>query len=286
MGRNKAPSENTIRMLCSRAAGMCEFEGCNKRLFYDNVTRKEFNNSFVAHIIASSSNGPRGDKTLSSQLSDKLENLMLMCADHHKLIDDSKIGPRDYPVEKLKKMKKEHEEKIEKLCSLFHVPQSEVVRFVSPIKGRDEMFIDLNEAAQAILPRYQPASTYGVSITISSSFDYGAREYWDDCMRQLNNQFQRSLNNPYIENEKTALSIFPLAPIPLIAKLGELIGDKYPCEVYQKTRQPNTWRWQISQSTSAFSIEKIPFENEEKNIAIILSLTGNVSEDRLPPNAR
>ena len=51
MSRGKNPSENTIRMLCGKAAGMCEFEGCGKRLFYDNVTLSEFNNAFVAHII-------------------------------------------------------------------------------------------------------------------------------------------------------------------------------------------------------------------------------------------
>lgn len=41
MGRNKAPSENTVRMLCGKAAGMCEFEGCNKRLFYDGVGQND-----------------------------------------------------------------------------------------------------------------------------------------------------------------------------------------------------------------------------------------------------
>ena len=51
MSRNKAPSDNTVRILCGKAAGMCEFEGCNKRLFYDNVTLAEFNNAFVAHIV-------------------------------------------------------------------------------------------------------------------------------------------------------------------------------------------------------------------------------------------
>ena len=73
MSRNKAPSDKTVRILCGKSAGMCEFEGCNKRLFYDNVTLAEFNNAFVAHIVASSANGPRGNKVLSPQLSDKLE---------------------------------------------------------------------------------------------------------------------------------------------------------------------------------------------------------------------
>ena len=106
MGRNKSPSENTVRILCGKAAGMCEFEGCNKRLFFDGVTLAKFNNAYVAHIVASSAEGSRGDKIKSPQLSDKLENLMLMCADHHKLIDTPKTGPRDYPVERLKEMER------------------------------------------------------------------------------------------------------------------------------------------------------------------------------------
>ena len=64
MGRNKGPSDSTVRMLCGKAAGMCEFEGCNKRLFYDGVTLSKFNNAYVAHIVASSANGPRGDAVL------------------------------------------------------------------------------------------------------------------------------------------------------------------------------------------------------------------------------
>lgn len=74
----------------------------------------EFNNAYVAHIVASSVEGPRGDKTLSPLLSDKLENLMLMCADHHKLIDNPTTGPRDYPVERLKDMKKRMKKKSRK----------------------------------------------------------------------------------------------------------------------------------------------------------------------------
>ena len=93
---------------------MCEFEGCNKRLFYDGVTLSNFNNAYVAHIVASSANGPRGDKVLSPQLSDKLENLMLMCADHHKLID---TNVDEYPIERLKAMKVAHEEKLDRICS-------------------------------------------------------------------------------------------------------------------------------------------------------------------------
>ncbi len=281
MSRNKAPSENTIRILCGRAAGMCEFEGCNKRLFYDDVTRSEFNNAFVAHIIASSVNGPRGDKDLSAKLSADISNLMLMCADHHKLIDRPQIGPLEYPVDRLKRMKIDHEEKVARLCGLFNVPETEIVTFTSPIKGINAVNINIDMAAQAVLPQKQPASKYGVNISVSSSFSYKSKEYWEDCMRQLNMLFTTAICNPYIQFNRMGFSVFPLAPIPLIIKLGELFGDKVECDVYQKTRVPDTWQWQSSEVTNSFTTSQDVFEVESNAVAMVISLTNYISDERI-----
>ncbi|MEE1320236.1 MAG: SAVED domain-containing protein [Acutalibacteraceae bacterium] len=281
MSRGKNPSDNTIRMLCGKAAGMCEFEGCGKRLFYDNVTLSEFNNAFVAHIIASSKKGPRGDAELSHKLSDKIENLMLMCADHHKLIDIPSTGPRDYPVERLKEMKRNHEERVERICSLFNVPKTEIVMFSSPIKGKVSVNIDYKLAAKAVLPNKQPDSPYGINIPVFSRQDYRSEEYWKDCLSALEVQFNANLYNPFIQFNKSNFSIFPIAPIPLIIKLGELIGDKLPCDVYQKTRMPDTWEWQSDEQTNNFDlhIDKLDFSNN--SVALVLSLTDDISAERV-----
>lgn len=281
MGRNKAPKENTIKMLCGKAAGMCEFEGCNKRLFYDGVTHTEFNNAFVAHIIASSANGPRGDKELSPKLSDKLENLMLMCADHHKLIDEPKTGERDYPVERLREMKKKHEEKIERICSLFHVPKTEIVLFTSPIKGVNYGNIEYDLAAKAVLPGKQPGSSYGISISISSYHDYQSKEYWEECCSLLKMHFNMNLYNPYIQHLRANFSVFSIAPTPLIIRLGELISDKLPCDVYQKTRFPDSWEWQSEELTNEFTLEIYEEQGKENIVALIISLTNDVQNERV-----
>lgn len=281
MRRNKAPSENTIRMLCSKAAGMCEFEGCNKRLFFDGVTLAEFNNAYVAHIVASSVNGPRGDKTLSPLLSDKLENLMLMCADHHKLIDNPTTGPIDYPVDRLKAMKKAHEEKIEKVCSLFYVPKTEVVCFSSPIKGITPVNIDYRLAAKAVLPNKQPNSSYGVNIQVKSYYPYSTKDYWIDCLNQLQILFNSCIHNPAIQFRDVDFSVFPIAPIPLIIKLGELFGDKISCDIYQKTRFPDTWEWQSKELTNNFGVEVLKTNISNGIIALNISLTNDVQNDRI-----
>ena len=277
MGRNKAPSENTIRMLCGRAAGMCEFEGCGKRLFYDNVTGAEFNNSFVAHIVASSQNGPRGDKILSAQLSDKLENLMLMCADHHKLIDTE---VEKYPVEKLKDMKKEHEKKIDDICKLLNKKETEIVRFVSPIKGKQFVDIDYKLASKAVVEENRPASNYGISIEVRSVHNYRSEEYWNDCQKQLELRFEKNIANPFEHIKKSSFSIFSIAPIPLIIKLGELFGDKIPCDVFQKIRMPDSWEWQTKEKTNEFKAEKKIYRQDGRKVALILSLTNVIVQER------
>ena len=42
-----------------RAAGRCEFKGCNKPLYLHGITMDNCNLSNCAHIIGDSENGPR-----------------------------------------------------------------------------------------------------------------------------------------------------------------------------------------------------------------------------------
>ncbi len=63
----------------------------------------------VAHIVAREEGGPRGDVALSAKDRDSVSNLILLCATHHKIVDDH---PRTYTVERLKEMKRVHEEKV------------------------------------------------------------------------------------------------------------------------------------------------------------------------------
>ena len=85
-GKEIADSKKLILMgLCG---GKCEFRGCEKSIVQDMITGEKSNFSNFAHIVASSENGPRGDKDLSSKLSNDENNIMVLCRDHHKEIDD------------------------------------------------------------------------------------------------------------------------------------------------------------------------------------------------------
>ena len=58
------------------------------------------------HIVAKQTKGPRGKSVLSKADRDRYSNLILLCKNHHAAIDHN---PADWPIEKLHKIKSDHE---------------------------------------------------------------------------------------------------------------------------------------------------------------------------------
>lgn len=274
--RGKGPRTITKMMLCARAGGRCQFEGCNTKLFIDSVTLKKLNNSNFAHIVASAPNGPRGNDD-SYKLSDEIENLMLMCQKHHKLIDEN---PNIYTIPVLQKMKEEQERKIEELLDEMNYPKSEVVMLESPIKGSD-VSVDFKQAIEAIRAEgNNPASNHGVSISLKTYGNYRSHEYWDNLEKCLIDSVTYQIYSLYRQSPNIRLSIFPLAPIPLIIKLGELLGDKRKIDIYQKFREPDTWQWRSVELSNSFSTEKTKMGDGEKT-AVIISISSEIDISRV-----
>lgn len=69
--------------------------------------------------------------------------------------------------------------------------------------------------------------------------------------------------------------------MPLIIKLGELIGDKLPCDIYQKTRHPDTWEWQANELTNKLTLEIQAECGTESKVALIISLTNDIQNERV-----
>lgn len=156
LSRGKNPSKLTIHKLWVKSAGHCQFEGCNEALFIDGVTLQELNKANVAHIAASSTDGPRGNNQ-STELSNKFENLMLLCPTHHKLVDDM---PDEFTAEILQKMKLEQESKIEDLLATVNYPKTEIIRLESPIKQQSVQIV-YNKAVEAVRKcKKNPESTH------------------------------------------------------------------------------------------------------------------------------
>ena len=273
--RGNEPTNLTKFLLCSRAAGRCQF--CNKELFVDSFTLKDDNNSNLAHIIASSPDGPRGDAVRSFQESDKIENLMLMCLEHHHLIDENEDI---YTEEVLKEMKESHERKVRELVGTLDAEETEILLFMSKIKNRIDVNITPKQAVQAFIGSKRPYSLTGTKIEPKSNYDYKSKEYWKQQIHTIDCLVTSKINNIKDFNPQISFSIFPLAPIPLISYMGYKLGDKMPIDVYQKFRNPDTWKWQSLSLTNEFFVNKKIISDGNK-IALVISLTNDIVDERV-----
>jgi len=115
MARESIPT-NTKRQLWSQCGGYCQNPNCNKYLFLDN--EGEFVSiANAAHIIGAGSTGPRSEHMLADSIEKNgISNLIMLCLDCHKTIDELE---KRYAVEEICKWKKRHSEKI---SALFRIP--------------------------------------------------------------------------------------------------------------------------------------------------------------------
>lgn len=276
-GRGPAPSALTLNMLFANAAGRCQFEGCNKSVLFDELTLKTYNKSNVAHIVASSPKGARGDEIRSHQLSDKLSNLMLMCPEHHKQIDDFEA---EYPEGRLLEMKHRHEKAIADQCDLIYKEPSEVIMVSSPIKNRIPSRITFKSCADAVMPKKRVASQYGRRITIEVEDDYHSSHYWETASKALDRKYDQHITSILDECTNAHFSVFPLAPMPLIMKLGYKIGDKTRVDIFQFSRAEDSWSWLTHEQSNSFSIEKQTI-GDGNRIALVFALTADIATKRI-----
>ena len=276
MSVSDIPVKVKIR-LWGKSAGRCQYEGCNKPLFLDSLTKAEFNIAYIAHIIADKPNGPRGDAKLSVKLKDNVSNLMLMCDEHHRLID--REDAEGHPVERLREMKRKHEERIELLTSLQEDKQSHMLLYGANI-GHHNAPVSWEKASQAIVPNWYPAEKSAIELSLkNSSFKNHEENYWlierENLRRQFNQTVKPILNAGVIRH----VSIFALAPQPLLIELGCLLSDIPAAEVYQLHREPPNWIWQENPERFDYILQEPDRRNE--TVALNLSLSATVDNSRI-----
>jgi hypothetical protein len=105
------PTPTTLRNLYLASGGVCAIPGCDKRLNKANGAWI----GTVAHIVGAEDNSPRADHSMSPEEKRAFSNLILLCADHGRWIDDPKTGERDFPRAELQQIKRTHEQRFARL---------------------------------------------------------------------------------------------------------------------------------------------------------------------------
>lgn len=265
-------------LLWGRAAGRCQIEYCNRPLYRVPSTQDNRNIAQQAHIYAFSRGGPRASDDWPEDLLNDVENLMLVCYDCHVLID-REDGPERFTADVLREMKRRHEERIEIAADVALTRESHILTYGTYV-GDHQALPTFAEAKIALFPERAPASASLIELgTRTGSQRDHDDAFWAEQRRELKYQFERNVRIPIERGEVSHLSVFALAPQPLLIQLGVLLGDITPADVYQRHREPPGWNWPAG-------AEPVPFEvtapeNKTGTPALVFAISATITRDRI-----
>lgn len=275
-GRSRHIPESVRLMLWGRAAGRCEFSGCNQSLCRHPLTQETVNLADTAHIVGFSEDGPRGESELSEELAKDITNLMLLCKNCHRTVDENS---ESYPVELLKAMKEAHEKRVELATEITEDRRSHILLYGANV-GNHAAPLSFQKAAAAMFSERYPASRDPMSIgLVNSSFRDKTPDFWTMEAAQLRAQFAEQVAPRLARGDIEHLSIFGFAPQPLLMLLGFLISDIPAAEVYQLHREPPNWCWQPHVDVAEFAVEEP--DRTDGPPALVLAISATVTDDRI-----
>lgn len=269
-------SDKNKYMLWSISGGRCQYRGCNKILHTDILTKRNFNQSYIAHIVADSAGGPRGSEIRSAQLADDINNLMLLCDIHHRLIDKDDVA--GHKEDFLLKMKEEHEKRISNACAIAPDKQSHIITLNANI-GAHTPNVQYSITSQFLSPDYYPAEPKSIDLgTVNSLNKDSDSSFWTYEIHNLQQRFDCFIYPLLNSGEIKHISLFPFGPMPILMKLGTMMNDIYAVDVRQKRRRPDTWAFEKDIDTD-YIFEAA--QEVKANVALKIELSDFISNDRI-----
>lgn len=142
-------TEKAIKLLWANAAGRCSFTDCKERLTIEQAANlTPYISGEMAHIKGEKVGSNRHDESQTNEERNGYENLILLCPNHHTLIDKPE-NEEVYSADVLIKMKIMHEDNVSR--------RLEVIEFSSVEQLKNRIAIYLTENKQVWL-QYGPLS--------------------------------------------------------------------------------------------------------------------------------
>jgi hypothetical protein len=275
----KAIPDTTKLRLWVKSAGRCEFKGCNTPIWKNNLTLSEGNFAEIAHIIGSSKDGPRGtDQSKEAQID--FDNLILLCQRCHKEIDDH---PESYPVELLRAWKQDHENRIEIQTSYPEDIHKSTILLCSVNIGDRIVPINIEPIRNAMFPKFP--TNKGIKIEENNFDRKGTPEQWQTFAEgKIKRKVLRDLEEGIDDIKIKHISLFAIAPMPLLIYLGRWIGDTIPTDIYQSHRNiENTnkiWSWQEEVSAESTYFVSCKQEGTDEIVFLSLAISDSIERDK------
>lgn len=290
--RREPPQTEKIRVWAA-AAGRCEI--CGTDLLEGRITHVDMTLGELAHIVGAqdTSGSPRGQYAMSEEDRAKAENLLLICANHHDEID--REGSLDtMTIERLRKIKKAHEEWVAKVTGLDRDRSTAVLRVIGNLRGKS-VDVPRPAAAAAVLESDDRFPDFPFSLD-RSGIEIDLREipgevapdasYWSTATAKIDEVVRHPLAEAIRKDRVSHLSVFAFARLPLLVYLGSVIDDNIAVEVYQRHRASDAWAW-LNEAEVAFATSSEgPPDVSSTEAVLIMNVSGTVIPDEIPDDLR
>ncbi|MFG1929390.1 HNH endonuclease [Mycobacterium sp. NPDC048908] len=275
--------KDTVRnALWARTAGRCTI--CNRRLLGDSRTYlHSVLLAELAHNIGATAGpgSPRRNDDIADTESE--ENLLLLCHDCHKVIDHPEHIDL-FPPEKLREIKEAFERRIEMVTESGGLTRTAALRVGCKIRGSLAL-ASQREVAETLL-----AVNYLGLVETQRSGDFtcrihgsaGGKGFWDSAQQSIDDALylvRQAIDSGDVEH----ISVFAIAPIPVLVYLGWKLDDKTPARIFQKHRgQFIGWSWTDHDDPIDFEVLTADAQADASDVVLMCAVTSEVNTSRLP----
>jgi SMODS-associated and fused to various effectors sensor domain len=267
--------------LWARTSGRCTL--CNRRLLGDSRTyMHSVLLAELAHNIGATAgpNSPRREHREVPIDTEAEENLLLVCHDCHRLIDHPEHIDF-FPPEKLREIKEAFERRIEMVTENGGLTRTAALRVGCWIRGSLALASQREVAETLLAVNYlglvetQPSGEFTCWIGGRA----GGRGYWDAAQQSIDDTLhlvRQAVDSGDVEH----ISVFAVAPIPLLVYLGWQLDDKTPTRIFQKQRDQFVgWSWADQSDPIDFAVLGPEADTAAEEVVLLCSVTSDVNDD-------
>jgi hypothetical protein len=200
---------------------------------------------------------------------------MLLCPECHKLIDSH---PSRYTREALTAYKERNEKRIKHVTGLGPEYKTSILIVKSRI-GSQTVTVPIDHIIHAIAPRY-PYSRDGLTIDLTQIST--GESFIQSACETIKEQVGQYLSAGGEVKKSGHISLFALAPIPVLAFLGRELGNKVALDLYQRHRDTEDWTWKAGSKAVDFDLRQLRPGSSNEGAVLILSLSGKVTLADVP----
>lgn len=286
-GRGRPLSSADELRVWREAGARCMYRGCAKDVGTTSLTVRSAPAAYLAHIVASDENGPRGDAT-SHALSDNPDNIMLMCDEHHRLID--RIDVEGHLTSRLNAMRLEHVDAVRHALDGLAFPCSKAMAVLGDIANLATSAGQRDMRSAVLQRRLACDSRIDYVLRRTQRDDRSQPGFWQALLHEHEHEifeFRRLLQSsqPFGDSCEV-LSLFALLPTPLLVLIGRIAGEARRVELYQYDAARSTWTWDenaVPKVPGTFTVE-FPPPQAAGEVLLTIELTAELDISTLPPS--